>query len=140
VAHLSHSFPSLLPPSPHLPLPGGGRRPDPRWEGRISGLAGRIWEAGHHMPLLLAGMGRWPCGCCGRGGGGGARALAWLWLPAASVPKRAAAPLRRWHGLPMLVAGAWVGGVGHRLICSCQWRLLQVVGRGAVGWILSLSG
>jgi hypothetical protein len=78
---LSHSFPSLLPPSPPLPLPGGARRPDPHWEGRIGGMSGRIWDARRRPPLLpTTGMGGWPCGCCIRGGGGGVCALAWPWL------------------------------------------------------------
>jgi hypothetical protein len=59
---LSHSFPSLLPPTPLLPLPGGGRRPNPSL-GRPDRRAD--WPdlgAGRRPPLLPAGMGGWPCG------------------------------------------------------------------------------
>lgn len=139
---LSHSFPSLLPPSPLLPLPGGGRRPNPR-VGKV-GSAG--WLAGsgrpvavHRSSLLLAWAGDLAAVAAVVAATVPPRSRGRGW-PAASAPTRAAGPLRRRRGLPVLVAGCLGQGVGCRRICSCQRRLLQVVSRGAGGRILSLSG
>jgi hypothetical protein len=55
---------------------------------------------------VWSGMGRWPCGCCGRDGSGSARALAWPWL-ASGVGTHAC-------GWPA-VAAAW-------LACACLGR------------------